>query len=103
MDPSTTWYGSALLIGLVAPWGLSCCECRRLGLDLSTARRVSGAVFWGVIYTVVAFAWCIDIARVPVNQIWGLVMLATAMTCSPFWMFALSHGWPVWVRPGRED
>jgi hypothetical protein len=102
MDPQTLWYGLALLIGLIAPWLLVSYECRRLGLDLPVGKRVSGAVFWGVIYTIVSFAFCIDIARLPVSEGWGLAILATSMSSSAFWTWALSYGRPVWVRQGEE-
>lgn len=89
------------MIGFAAPWWLQRYEGRRLGLDLPLGKRVSGAAFWGVIYTIVSFAFCIDIARVPINNVWGLVILVMSVLTSPFSMWVRSLGKPVWVS-GEE-
>lgn len=83
MTAETLWYGGALVLGLIAPYLLATLELWELCIaQVPLGKRAARAVMWGVIYTALAFAFCIDIAGVPVRKDWGLVILVSSTVCS---------------------
>jgi hypothetical protein len=68
-----------------------------LGLDLPVGKRVSRSMRWGVIYAIVSYAFCIDMAHAPIDTDWAIAILTCSVWFAAIWTWVHWHGTPEWV------